>query len=121
MGVYIFRSRHAPFIKVGHYSGQNAWSRVAHRGFSSCVCPREIQEKVAVDDVELLSWFPNLTKKDEASVKRRWKEQRIYGKSEWFPEALLEEVRAFLVGLGGGEDCAAMCDREEAKKTRRRL
>lgn len=119
MGIYIFRSKHAPYIKVGHYQGQNAWSRVAHRGFYSCVCPDSIKDKVSAEDVELLAWFPNLTKKEERMVKKKWQSDRIYGKSEWFPQELYQVVREELLKY----DCCALdlCCYEDAKKTRRRL
>jgi len=120
MGVYIYQSCHGPWIKVGHYSGQNAYSRVAHRGFGSCVCPRDIRDRVSIEDVELLAWFPMLTQKDEAAVKKKWKDDRVYGKSEWFPQSRLEEIRAFLIERGG-EDRAKECDRQMAMDSRRRL
>ena len=119
MGVYIFRSIHDNFIKVGHYTGQNAWSRVAHRGFYSCLCPDTIRTRVSVDDLELMAWFPALTRKDEASVKKKWKEQRVYGKSEWFPSVLLDEIMCYLQSLG--EEDQHMCDVQQARTTRRRL
>ena len=70
MGIYVFASKHGPFVKVGHYKGQNAWSRIAHRGFRSCVCPKELKEQVMVDDMELVAWFPSLTTKWERVVKQ---------------------------------------------------
>lgn len=119
MGVYIFRSIHAPFIKVGHYSGQNAWSRIAHRGFYSCVCPNEIKDRVSIDDLELLAWFPTLTKKHERAVKSQWKKDRVYGKSEWFPEHLFHDIFMFL--SINDMDASKSCDYHAAKSTRRRL
>ena len=119
MGVYIFRSIHGPYIKVGHYSGKNVYSRIAHRGFHSCVCPRELMDRVNLEDMELMAWFPQLTKKEEREVKKRWKEERIYGKSEWFPETMLETIRDYLTTLD--TDCATTCNKEEAIATRRRL
>lgn len=119
MGVYIFRSLHDNFIKVGHYAGQNAWSRVAHRGFYSCVCPNSIQDKVSVTDLELMAWFPGLGKKDEALVKKKWKMFRVYGKSEWFPADILNEIQEHLCSLD--QESSQTCNLEEALSTRRRL
>ena len=119
MGVYIYRSFHAPYIKVGHYAGKNAFSRIAHRGFTSCVCPREIRDCVSMNDMELIAWYPYLTKKIERKVKTQWKASRIYGKSEWFPAGKLGEIQTFLDGLG--ENKAHLCDPFEAVLTRRRL
>lgn len=118
MGVYIFRSRNGPFIKVGHYAGHNAYSRVAHRGFYSCVCPPAIRDRVSVEDLELMAWFPRLTRKDECTVKRKWKTVRVC-KSEWYPEEILSEIMTFLCGLDTNE--MASCDLSKAMATRRRL
>lgn len=118
MGVYIFQSRWAPFIKVGHYRGQNVYSRIAHRGFHSCVCPDELEGRVDVADVELMAWFPSLTKTEEREVKTRWKRHRIYGKSEWFPSSCLPEIMDFLSGRDS--DQKESCDLQEALSTRRR-
>jgi hypothetical protein len=68
MGVYIYKSKHIDAIKVGHYSKNNAWSRIAHRGFYSCKCPDEIKHKVSVEDLNLLYWYPNLTPNDEKKL-----------------------------------------------------
>ena len=119
MGVYVFRSFHAPYIKVGHYSGKNAFSRIAHRGFSSCVCPREIQDKVSMNDMELIAWFPKQTRKIEQQIKKQWKQDRIYGKSEWLPAKKLDEVLEYLEKLEDNQ--AHLCDPFEAILTRRRL
>lgn len=118
MGVYIFRSIHGPYIKVGHYAGQNVYSRVAHRGFYSCVCPDEIRDRVSVSDMELIAWYPTLTRRDEASVKKKWRSSRIY-KSEWFSNSLLDEIKIFLDSLD--TDMSETCNLDEALATRRRL
>jgi len=120
MGVYMYGSKHGPFIKVGHYAGQNAWSRVAHRGFYSCVCPQEIQDRVSIEDLELLAWFPGMDKSHERLVKKKWKEERIYKKSEWFPLQLKEDIFTFLLQLGF-EECKDNCCAQSAQATRKRL
>lgn len=119
MGVYVFRSFHAPYIKVGHYNGKNAFSRIAHRGFSSCVCPHEIQDRVSINDVELIAWFPKQTRKTEQQIKKQFKQYRIYGKSEWLPADKLGEVLDHLQQLEPNQ--AYLCDPFEAVLTRRRL
>lgn len=119
MGVYIFLSRHGPFIKVGHYKGKNAWSRVAHRGFYSCVCPVEIRNRVSVEDLELLAWFPDLNRATEAMIKKRFKGERIYGKSEWFPLYCLDQIQTILTELG--EDQKGSCCLETALASKNRL
>lgn len=119
MGVYVFRSFHAPYIKVGHYCGKNAFSRIAHRGFSSCVCPKEIQDRVCMEDMELIAWFPKQNRKTEQQIKTKWKQYRIYGKSEWLPADKLNEVLEYLEKLEDNQ--AHFCDPFEAVLTRRRL
>lgn len=119
MGVYIFKSKHGPYIKVGHYQGRNAWSRVAHRGFYSCVCPEEIRDRVSVNDLELVAWFPELTKKEERMIKTKWRKHRIYEKSEWFLEDLFIDIYPCLLNLD--TDCMHECDRDQALRSKRRL
>jgi hypothetical protein len=118
MGVYVFRSRHGPYIKVGHYAGQNAYSRVAHRGFYSCACPHEIRDRVSVGDVELVAWHPSLTRRDETEVKKQWKAERLH-KSEWYPGACEDAIRVFLAAKE--PDQKEACDLAAAMGTRRRL
>lgn len=119
MGVYVYRSLHAPYIKIGHYHGRNAFSRIAHRGFASCVCPREINGKVSMEDMELIAWFPNQTKKTENFIKKKWKSFRVYHKSEWMPLEKMTEIVAYLGSLEPNQ--AHLCDPFEALLTRRRL
>lgn len=119
MGVYVFKSLHAPYIKVGHYSGNNAFSRIAHRGFYSCVCPREIKDRVSMDDMELVAWFPKQNKKTEQKIKKKWKDDRVYGKSEWMPITNLASIVSFLEQLEPNQ--AHLCDPFEAVLSRRRL
>lgn len=118
MGVYIFKSVHAPYIKVGHYMGKNAYSRVAHRGFGSCVCPNELKNKVSAHDVELIAWFPSQTRKTEQEIKRKWRSSRI-NKGEWLPDHLLSHVMEFLEAMEPNQAC--QCDPVAAALTRRRL
>jgi hypothetical protein len=115
MGVYVFRSRHTDVIKIGHYSKNNAWSRVAHRGFYSCICPSEIREKVSVGDLELLYWFPSLNSKDEKKIHKSLVDFNVCG--EWFHLDALEKIPE-LVSL---ENMVDSCSLEEALATRRRL
>lgn len=82
MGVYIFRSLHLPWIKIGHHRitdrRPNVYYRVANRGFNSCVHPPELEGKLALDDFELVAWYPTLDRRDESAAHRacrsRWGE-----------------------------------------------
>ena len=115
MGVYIYKSNHIDAIKIGHYSKDNAWSRVAHRGFYSCICPYEIKTKVSVDDLTLLCWYPQLTSKDEKNIHNNLTEFRICG--EWFRGEALEKIKEIICEANKAE----LCSKEDALKTKRRL
>lgn len=100
MGVYVFGSKHAGFIKVGHYVGDDPWGRVIRRGFNSCVSPRELRDLRSAQDLELLGWFPRLRRKHEGRVHRRFSDPRT-SVGEWHSadkkdailEMLVEEER----------------------------
>jgi len=115
MGVYVYKSKHIDAIKVGHYSKQNAWSRVSNRGFHSCQCPSEIKGKVNVDDLDLLCWFPLLTPRDEKKIHAELAEYRLCG--EWFESEALYKINAIV----SEENKAFECSKTEAVETKRRL
>ena len=115
MGVYVYKSKHIDAIKVGHYSKQNAWSRVSNRGFHSCQCPSEIKGKVNVDDLDLLCLFPLLTPRDEKKLHADLAEYRLCG--EWFGSEALDKINAIV----SEENKAAECSKTEAVQTKRRL
>lgn len=72
MGVYVFESLHAPYLKVGHHlvtkTRPNAYYRVAGRGFQSCVHPPELDGLLFEKDLLLKAWYPSLTRKEEKEV-----------------------------------------------------
>ena len=72
-----------------------------------------------MNDMELIAWFPHQTKKTEQQIKRKWKQDRIYGKSEWLPAQTLPQVLEYLTQLESNQ--AHLCDPFEAVLTRRRL
>ena len=69
MGVYIFQSNHAPWIKIGHHkvtqTRPNVYYRIARRGFHSCVHPRDLNDHLDEQDFTLVSWYPTLGRRDE--------------------------------------------------------
>jgi hypothetical protein len=83
MGVYVFKSRHADYVKVGHFRGDDAWDRVRRRGFYSCVSPRELKSLRSASDLELLAWYPSLTTKHEKLIHRTFRSKHSVG--EWHP------------------------------------
>jgi hypothetical protein len=115
MGVYVYKSKHIDAIKVGHYCKDNAWSRIANRGFYSCKCPDEIKDKVGVDDLILLYWYPTLTPKDEKKLHKDLRIHRICG--EWFKTSAIDIIPTIIIE----ENKACDCSREEAIQTTRRL
>jgi hypothetical protein len=115
MGVYVYKSTHINAIKVGHYCKNNAWSRIAHRGFYSCRCPAEIKDKVSIEDLNLICWYPNLTPKDEKKLHKNLIEYRLCG--EWFKSDAIDKILEIITE----ENKASECSKEEATQTRRRL
>ena len=115
MGVYVYKSNHMEAIKIGHYCGSNAWSRIAHRGFYSCRCPNEIKDKVSVEDLILLFWYPTLTSKDEKALHKSLKQYRLCG--EWFRSEAVDKLPELITE----ENKVSDCSKEEAMKTKRRL
>jgi hypothetical protein len=114
MGVYVYKSLHMDAIKIGHYAKQNAWSRIARRGFYSCIRPNEIEQRVSVNDVELLYWFPHLTAKDEKKMHKMFSSYSLCG--EWFSSTALDEISKLPY-----ENKASDCSKELAMLSRRRL
>ena len=115
MGVYVYKSNHIEAIKVGHYCKDNAWSRIAHRGFYSCICPDEIKDKVSVEDLILLCWYPTLTPKDEKKLHNDLKTYSLCG--EWFKGDAIDKI----LDLITEENKASDCSKEVAIQTKRKL
>lgn len=122
MGVYFFVWRHADFrgrtwVKVGHYCKSNPWSRCARRGFSSCVLPsRDMRGRVTGEEMELLAWFPEMSRRDEGKIHRGHKNLRI---GEWYEEEVARKILAEVEATH--ENKAEGVDKEAAFATRRRL
>jgi hypothetical protein len=88
MGVYIFKSKHGPYIKVGHVKAGDPWMRVYNRGFYSCICPNSLKGKVNMEDLELCKWYPSLNTSDEKYFHFKMKEYHVCG--EWYNEKYLD-------------------------------
>jgi hypothetical protein len=109
MGVYVFESKHGPYIKVGHYKGSNAWRRIApNRGFYSTKYPMELEEKVGPADFILRLWFPNLGTKDESYLHTRLGDLRIVG--EWYRATALARINQIITC----DNAAHLCNFVEA-------
>lgn len=113
MGVYIFESKHANWIKVGHHKittqRPNVYYRVANRGFWSCKHPPELKDHLACNDFNLIAWFPDLDRNYEMFIHSNFPEKcgefhlkenlqnilkylESHGKQETVSESALEEA-----------------------------
>ena len=108
MGVYIFRCLHAPFVKLGHHkispARPNVYYRVAGRGFNSCIHPVELRGKLDMDDLELVAWYPSLTRRHEGMLHRSYSTRRI---GEFHPEAELDALLCACDRLGPRVDVSS--------------
>jgi len=87
MGIYIIKSLHSEWIKIGHFKITNKrpsiYYRYINRGFYSCICPTEIKHKVSFNDLQLLYWFPNLDISIESKLHKHLKSLYQYC-GEWY-------------------------------------
>ncbi len=98
MGVYCFKWKRGPWLKVGHYHRDNPWKRFARRGWKSVVCPDVALHYSSTDDFELLYWSPRLTPRCEKKVHARFPDR--FG--EWIGTDKEIDVVAALVALDPG-------------------
>lgn len=105
MGIYIVKSKHVDWIKIGHHkvtkSRPSVYYRYINRGFYSCECPEKIQNKVSFDDLELLNWFHNLDIDAEEELHNFLSNQFTHT-GEWYLYENLEEIRKVIVDNFGG-------------------
>ena len=117
MGVYVFSVNQ--WIKVGHYKGRNPWSRVSGRGFSSCLCPREVTALVSKNNVSdtlrLELWYPQATTKDERKARANMEHV-----GEWLPRDSLTQVKTTLDKIDTNVE-VTLSDKRRAFATKRRL
>jgi hypothetical protein len=72
---------HSEWIKIGHFKTTDVKpsvyyryiNRDINRGFYSCICPIELNNKVSFKDLQLLYWFHNLDKSIESKLHRQLK------------------------------------------------
>lgn len=115
MGVYIFRSRVADWVKVGHHRvtprRPNVWYRVARRGFESCKGPAALRGNTNVEQLDLLKFYPNLTTKEEKRLHRENKNVRV---GEWYPTAMLPTIMGWLEENGGVAEAVGEMEKKKA-------
>jgi hypothetical protein len=105
MGVYIIKSIHSNWIKVGHHKisekRPSVYYRYLNRGFYSCICPSDIKDKVSFDDIELLYWFPNLNSSDENRI-HKYLKYWYSSIGEWYDFDILNNVLKVICDEYGG-------------------
>lgn len=116
MGVYCFKWKRGPWIKVGHYHRDNPWSRIAHRGWKSVTCPDIALHYAPASDFELLYWSPALSRRDERAAHRMFPDR--FG--EWIGADREADVVEALTALDP-RNAAGDCDAAAALATRRLL
>jgi hypothetical protein len=99
MGIYIVKSLHSEWIKIGHFKTTpvkpSVYYRYINRGFYSCICPIEIKNKVSFKDLELLYWFPNLDKSIESKLHRQLK-LLFQHCGEWYKYENINNILQFI-------------------------
>lgn len=89
MGLYMFKSKHAPYIKVGHTTHENPWHRLdgscgVPEGFNSVRHPSSLEGKVNMEDLTLEGWWPEVTIEEERSLHLLCRRLSVVG--EWYPD-----------------------------------
>jgi hypothetical protein len=75
----------------------------------------EIKDKVSIEDLNLLCWYPNLTPKDERKLHKDLIEYKICG--EWFKSNAIDKILEIITE----ENKAYECSKKDAIKSRSRL
>ena len=103
MGVYIFDTQ-SDWIKVGHFSQtrakSNAYYRITGRGFGALKHPPELNDRLGVQHLTLLAWYPSLDMEVEKELHRSCPD-RV---GEFHPRSNLSSVL---------ERCDSLADRKE--------
>lgn len=105
MGIYIIKSKHSNWIKVGHHKiterRPSVYYRYINRGFYSCKCPEEIKEKVSFNDLELLYWFENLDIETEKNLHKQLKLLYEF-EGEWYNFNNIQEILSIILNHYNG-------------------
>lgn len=87
MGIYIIKSLHSNWIKIGHHKithrRPSVYYRFINRGFYTVIRPIEIKDKVSFNDLKLIYWFNNLDINDEKKIHKQLKASYQY-EGEWY-------------------------------------
>jgi hypothetical protein len=95
MGIYIVKSLHSDWIKIGHHKitdkRPSVYYRFINRGFYSTYRPPELKDKVSFNDVELIYWFENLNMKDEKKLHKKLR-TLYYHIGEWYKYENIDNI-----------------------------
>jgi hypothetical protein len=99
---------------VGHHKitarRPSVYHRYINRGFYSCICPKEIKNRVSFADLQLIYWFPNLDTQDEHRLHSRLK-TLYHSKGEWYKYGDLDDILDIVVtDLKGVSEVPVMID-----------
>jgi len=93
VGIYIFKSKTGPYLKVGHTKRKNPWDRIeAHGGFASNLNPPGIRGKIGTSDLLLVGWYPHGSVEKELAFHRLYASEAVAG--EWYSSDLEEHFKA---------------------------
>lgn len=104
MGVYVFRSRHIPAVKIGSHAGKNAWGRLSGQGFKHLLKPADLEGSVDVCDLELLFWFPQMDIMEEIALHNKFERYKIIG--EWFTPEVVDLISELITVPNMADTCA---------------
>ena len=95
MGVYIIKSLHSNWIKVGHHliteRRPSVYYRFINRGFYTVIRPKEIEDMVSFDDLQLIYWFTNLNIDHEKKIHKKLRLLYEYD-GEWYKYENLNDI-----------------------------
>jgi hypothetical protein len=119
MGVYVIKSKHTNWFKVGHHrvsqQRPNVYYRYIKRGFYSCISPSEIRNRLSFDDVELLCWFPNLNEASEKTI-HNLLSARLSKYGEWFKTDDHEIIVNIIKNVGGVQQEVLPAELDQARE-----
>lgn len=97
MGVYIVKSKHSKWIKIGYHTitktNPSVYFRYIRNGFYSVIHPSEIHNQLSYDDIELLYHFPDLDLSIEKKIHNLLQYHLSYEHiSEWYNIDKLDEI-----------------------------
>lgn len=97
MGIYFFKHRTQPYLKVGFHGSSNPWNRITGGGFQGNICPEGLADEPHTA-YELLAWFATLGFQEEARLHTAFAASRLCG--EWWPAADYAKIYQATAAMG---------------------